>query len=139
MKKFNLSSLVIIGISAGVLAVSCETQRPVHEPSSRPPGGMEEMNPDMQSFYNSLSPEGKKKFHDLDAQHKMMSIEMTHQACSGKNSCASMGGCKASGHECAGLSGCKGQGGEPVRDPNRAVDVQHRNQMQKVRPSNGSS
>lgn len=124
MKKRDLATLAMIGISAGLLVGGCQQQNK----SSTKMSAAEQMSPDMQTFYNSLSPEGQRKFMELDAQHRMMAIEMSNQKCTGKNNCASMGGCATAAHACAGQNGCKGQGGTPVRDSNRAVEVQHRNQ-----------
>ena len=127
MKKRDLASLAMIGISAGLLVAGCQTK------PSHPPGGSrgntaaaEQMSPDMQSFYNNLSPEAQQKFMQMDAQHRMMAMEMTEQNCKGQNACKGLGGCKGATHACAGKNGCKGQGeGPPVRDPNKAVDIQY--------------
>jgi len=135
MKKKNLASLAMIGIAAGALVVGCEKQTTLGALSPKS-SGMEEMSTDMQSFYNSLSPEGQKKFEQLDAQHKMMAVEMTKQKKSGDNSCSAMGGCStATNSGCAGINSCKGEGGAPIKDPNKAVDIQLKNQTEKKKPS----
>jgi hypothetical protein len=140
MKKRDLATLAMLGISAGLIVSGCQKQGG--------PGGNkgqmgykgsadERMSSDMQSYYNSLSPDAQQKFMQLDAQHKMMAVEMAQQTCSGQNKCASMGGCATSQHQCAGKNGCQGQGGAPVRDPNKAVEVQYNNQMLQRQKSNG--
>ncbi|MCB1181692.1 MAG: hypothetical protein KDK55_06725 [Chlamydiia bacterium] len=93
-----------------------------------------DLSPDMQTFYNELSPDAQRKFMALDAQHKMMAIEMSKQECSSKNACKGMGGCATDKNSCAGQNGCKGEGGPPVNDPNEAVEVQYRNQTGQNNP-----
>jgi hypothetical protein len=126
MKKKNLVTLALLGISAGLSVGGCQKKDPTTAGGANT---AEQMSPDMQSFYNSLSPDAQQKFLQLDAQHKMMSIEMAQQGCNGKNKCAGMGGCATTQHACAGKNGCKGQGGAPVRNPNKAVEIQYTNQM----------
>jgi len=126
MKKKDLATLAMLGISAGLMVNGC--QKGSHSPGNKAAAD-EQMSSDMQSFYSALSPDAQKKFMQLDAQHKMMAIEMAQQSCNGKNKCAGMGGCSTSQHQCAGKNSCKGQGGTPVKDPNKAVETQYNNQM----------
>ncbi|MCH9627530.1 MAG: hypothetical protein S4CHLAM2_11710 [Chlamydiales bacterium] len=130
MKKQNLATLAVIGVGAGLLLGGCQK----HEKQTPAKNGgngkapAEEAGADMQAFSSSLSPEGKKKFEALDAQHKMMAVEMANQECNGKNKCAGLGGCGTPDNSCAGKNSCKGHGGPPVKDPNEAVEVQYKNQ-----------
>lgn len=124
MKKRDLATLAMIGISAGLMAGGCQKYGSSHKGSAQ-----EVSSPDMTAFQQSLSQESQAKFKQLDAQHKMMAIEMANQKCNGKNKCSSMGGCETSEHACAGQNGCKGQGGAPIKDPSKAVEVQYKNQM----------
>jgi hypothetical protein len=126
MKKRDLAKLAMLGISAGLIVGVFEKRGGTGTPGQALAD--EQMSSDMQAFYNSLSPEAQQKFNQLDAQHKMMAVEMAHQNCSGKNKCAGMGGCSTAQHACAGQNGCKGQGGSPVKDANKAVDIQYQNQ-----------
>lgn len=145
MKKRDLATLAMIGISAGLIAGGCQQNSKDKNNRNRNRGNgnnlhaAENMSADMQAFYASLSPDAKKKFDQLDAQHKMMAMEMANQKCNGKNKCAGMGGCATAEHACAGENGCQGQGGAPVKDPNKAVEVQYKNQMDKDghMPKNG--
>lgn len=138
MKKQDLTTLAMLGISSGLIVSGCQKgswgkreTKPEGEnsPSENHLEAAEEMMADMKSFYDILSPENKKKFNELDARHKMMAIEMVNQSCKGENKCAGLGGCKTSKHSCAGQNACKGQGGAPIRDPNKAVEVQYKNQQ----------
>lgn len=137
MKKRDLAKLAMLGISAAMI-VGCGNAQGDASGEDQPSSGQQQQSSDMQSFYNSLSSDAQKKFNQLDAQHKMMAIEMTHQTCNGKNSCAGMGGCKTSQNSCAGQNGCKGQGGEPIKDPNKAVEVQYKNQQKQRQGMNQS-
>lgn len=131
MKKRDLAKLAMLGISAGLFAGGCQ-QKATGNGSSNSRNEMRaEMSSDMQAFYASLSADAKKKFNELDAQHKMMAMEMANQRCNGQNKCAGMGGCGTADHACAGKNSCKGQGGAPVKNPNKAVEVQYKNQMKK--------
>ncbi len=130
MKKQNLATLAVIGVGAGLLLGGCQ-QHEKQAPAKNGANGKapaEEAGADMQAFSSSLSPEGKKKFEELDAQHKMMAVEMANQECNGKNKCAGLGGCATADNACAGSNSCKGKGGAPVKDPNKAVEVQYKNQ-----------
>lgn len=145
MKKRDLATLAMIGISAGLIAGGCQqttkdkdTKRGGNRTNGNGLQAAENMSADMQSFYASLSPDAKKKFDQLDAQHKMMAMEMANQQCNGKNKCAGMGGCSTADHSCAGENGCKGQGGAPVKDANKAVDIQYKHQMGKNGGTNGN-
>jgi len=129
MKKIDLTSLAMIGISAGLVVGGCQNNHKHNDRDHNQSNG-EQMSPDMQAFYASLSSKGQKEFEELDAQHKMMAVEMANQECNGKNSCKEMGGCATADNACAGKNDCKGKGGPPVKDPNQAVEVQYKNQMQ---------
>ncbi len=124
MKKRDLTALAMIGITAG-LAMTTGCQKQDKKSSDGKEMTAEKMSPEMQSFHNSLSPDAQKKFMELDAQHKMMAMEMANQSCNGRNACAGMGGCATASHSCAGLNSCKGQGGRPVRDADKSVGIQH--------------
>ena len=117
MKKRDLATLAMIGVSAGLLIGGCQQGR--NTPPRSNTAAAEQVSPDMQSFYSSLSADSKRKFMELDNQHRMMAIEMANQSDYGQNQCSGMGGCKADGH-----------GGPVSRDPNKAVDAQYKNQMQ---------
>jgi len=134
MKKRDLATLALIGISAGLVIGGCQQQK---KNGNNKTSAAEQMSPDMQTFYNSLSQEAQRKFTDLDAQHRMMAVEMANQSCNAKNACAGMGGCATKEHACAGQNSCKGQGGPPVKDPNKAVEIQYRNQMNQRQKMNG--
>ncbi len=134
MKKNDLAKLAMIGISAGLMVGGCQQK---NGPDRNKASADEQMSPDMQSYYNSLSSDAQKKFMELDAQHKMMAVEMAHQSCKGQNKCAGMGGCGTVDHKCAGQNSCKGQGGNPVKDASKAVEVQYKNQMDQRQNTNG--
>lgn len=136
MKKRDLATLAILGISAGLLVGGCQ-KRGAGGPSNTKASAAEQLSPDMQAFYNSLSAESQQKFMQLDAQHKMMAIEMSQQSSGNKNQCSGFGGCETSQHACAGQNACKGQGGNPIRDPNKAVDIQYKNQTSQRQKTNG--
>lgn len=127
MKKRDLAKLALLGISAGLMATGCQQGG---KSGNKTAAAEEKMNSDMQAFYSSLSPSAQQKFIELDAQHRMMAMEMIQSACKGKNSCKGMGGCGTQTHACAGKNSCKGQGGARIQDPNKAVEVQFKNQMQ---------
>ena len=136
MKKGELAKLALLGISAGLMVGGCHQKKDTGTASQG--SADEQMSQDMQSFYSSLSSDAQKKFVQLDAQHKMMAVEMAQQGCHAKNKCAAMGGCATSDHGCAGLNACKGQGGAPVKDANKAVEIQYKNQMaQRSKTSGG--
>ncbi len=126
MKKRNLATLAVIGISAGLLAGGCEKQ---DEKKTNGSHATEDASAEMKAFHDSLSEDAQKKFDELDAQHKMMAMEMADQKCNGQNKCAGMGGCESAENKCAGHNGCKGKGGAPVKDADKAIDVQYKNQM----------
>ncbi len=132
MKKRDLLSLAMLGVGAGLLLGACQggNQKPTTSAA-------EQMSPDMQSFYNSLSTDAQKKFDQLDAKHKNMVMEMMKQDCKGKNDCKGMGGCKTADHECAGKNECKGKGGPAEKNSNKAVEAQYLNQT-KERSSMGA-
>ena len=147
MKKRDLMTLALIGISAGFLD-GCQKQG---ERGGKVAAADEQVGTDIEAFAKTLSPDAQQKFSALDAQHKAMAIEMTEQKCNGQNKCKGMGGCKVAdqtcgspsgcpskGHACAGLNDCKGQGGAPVKDANQAVNVQYTNQTQQRQKASGS-
>ena len=135
MKRRDLTTLAMIGISAGLMVGGCQ---PNDGRSNNKAAADEQLSPDMQSFYSSLSSDAQQKFMQLDAQHKMMAVEMANQSCNGKNKCSGMGGCSTAEHQCAGQNGCKGQGGAPIKDPNKAVEAQYKNQIgQRQKTNNG--
>lgn len=136
MKKLNLAALALLGLSAGLIASGCHQSG--DRSGNKTSAAEEELNDDMQAFYASLSPAAQQKFLELDAQHRMMVIQMMNQPGTGQNSCKGMGGCKTTQHTCAGLNACKGQGGPRITDPNKAVDVQYRNQVQQRKNLNNS-
>jgi hypothetical protein len=127
MKRKNLALLAALGVGAGLFVAGCE------EKGSNQDGNQataaEQLSPETQKFYDSLSSQAQKKFMELDAQHRMMAMEMAQQSCSGKNDCKGLGGCATNEHSCAGKNGCKAQGGTPVKDANKAVDVQYKQQQ----------
>ena len=128
MKKRDVAALAVLGISAGLVVGGCGQKN--GSSSNRVEAAEHgQMSPDMQAFYASLSPDAQKKFMALDAQHKMMVMEMANQGCNGQNSCRGMGGCANAKNSCAGENACKGQGGAPVKNADEAVDVQYRHQM----------
>ncbi len=92
----------------------------------------------MKAFNASLSSASKQKFAELDAQHRMMAVEMASQGCDGENRCAGMGGCASEQHSCAGKNACKAKGGPPVKNPDRAVDVQYNNQTLQRQKTNSN-
>ncbi len=134
MKKKDLATLAMIGISAGLIAGGCQKKPKEtnggnnNNGSHRNGNSAAQIAAEMKSFYNSLSPDAQKKFMSLDAKHKMMALEMANQSCNGKNACAGMGGCASADNACAGQNGCKGHGGPPVKDPNKAVNIQYKAQ-----------
>ena len=128
MKRRDLTTLAMIGVSAGLVVGGCQNNDKNGRHHNNNQADAKHMNPDMESFYASLSPSAKEKFKDLDAQHKMMALEMADQKCNGQNKCAGMGGCATADNACAGENGCKGQGGAPVKNPNKAVEIQYKNQ-----------
>lgn len=137
MKRRDLTTLAMIGISAGLVVGGCQNDGRDGR-SNNKAAADEQMSPDMKSFYSSLSSDMQQKFMQLDAQHKMMAVEMANQSCNGKNKCSGMGGCATAEHQCAGQNGCKGQGGAPIKDPNKAVEAQYNNQMgQRQKMNNG--
>lgn len=139
MKKRDLSTLALVGISAGLMVSGCNQKESDKKDngSGNKAYAAEQLSPDMKSFHDSLSPTAQKKFMELDAQHKMMAIEMANQSCNGRNKCAGMGGCASPNNSCAGHNGCKGEGGAPVKDPNKAVDVQYDHQKEQRKNTNG--
>ena len=102
MKKKDLTKLAMLGIGAGLLMGGCQDQSKQKSDSKDESNNAphEEMAQDIQTFAASLSPEAKKQFMELDAKHKMMALEMTHQSCNGKNACKGMGGCKSDANSC---------------------------------------
>lgn len=136
MKNRDLTTLAMIGISAGLVVGGCGQKD--GKTSYYKASAAEQLSSDMQAFYSSLSPDAQQKFMQLDAQHKMMAVEMANQSCNGRNKCAGMGGCAATDHKCAGQNSCKGNGGAPVKDPNKAVEVQLRNQMNQRQNASGN-
>ncbi|NGX60758.1 MAG: hypothetical protein K940chlam9_00226 [Chlamydiae bacterium] len=136
MKKQSLATLAVMGISAGLIVTGCDKNSEKNgasrngSNSNNKASAAEQMSPSMKSFHNSLSNEGKKKFMELDAEHKMKAVEMTNQSCQGQNKCEGMGGCGSENNSCSGHNSCKGQGGKPVKDPNKAVKTQHNNQIE---------
>lgn len=129
MKKRDLASLALLGISSALLIAGC--QQPAKNGTASPQGQMQSqtvMSPEMQSFYSSLNADGQRKFNSLDAKHQAMAMKMASQSCNGKNDCKGMGGCSNQNNSCAGKNACKGQGGAPAKDPNKAVDAQYTNQ-----------
>lgn len=135
-KKRDLTALALLGVSAGLIVGGCQQnsknsmgKQGGNSPGSNGNATAEKMSSDMKTFYASLSPDAKKKFDQLDAQHKMMAVEMADQKCNGQNKCGGMGGCATNDHACAGQNSCKGQGGAPVKESNKAVEVQYKNQM----------
>lgn len=127
MKKNTLTCLALLGITAALGVIGCQNQTQTH--SNNKGAADEQITPDMQAFFNSLTPEAQKQFTQLDAEHKMMAIEMMQSSCAGKNSCKGLGGCATASHSCAGKNGCKGEGGAPLKNPSDAVSVQFTNQM----------
>ncbi len=106
MKKIDLASLALLGITAGLTVSSCQEcpSRPSN-PSSHHTAAAEQMNPEMDAFFNRLSPASKRKFMDMDEQHRAMAMELTNASCKGP-------------HNCGGT------------DPNESVQIQYQNQMQ---------
>lgn len=131
MKKRDLASLAVIGVTAGMMVSGCQQFQKKTSPKKpqKENGNNHQMSPEMKSFYANLSPDAQKEFMSLDAHHKMMAMEMAQQKCHGQNSCAGMGGCKTAEHSCAGKNSCKGEGGPPIKDPNKAVHVQYQQQQ----------
>jgi hypothetical protein len=126
MKKRDLMTLAMIGISSGLMVTGCQKGR---ETKSNVSAEEQKAPLDQMSFYNMLSDDAKKKFDQLDEKHKAAAVDMYNQKCNGKNSCAGKGGCSTSTHDCAGKNECSGQGGAPVKDANQAVEVQMKNQQ----------
>lgn len=129
MKKKDLATLAMIGISTGLLIGGCQqNQKGGGGGCSKRASSQQFKNMDMQSFQAALSPEARQKFLALDTEHKKMAMEMAEQGCKGKNACKGKGGCKTADHACAGKNACKGKGGEPVENVDKAVAVQFENQ-----------
>lgn len=138
MKKRNLATLAMVGISAGLIVGGCQKKDDDRRNGNKMSAAEHQrLSPDMKAFYNSLSPEGQRKFMQLDAQHRMMAMEMVNQNCNGKNKCAGMGGCSTADHSCAGENSCKGQGGSMVDDPDKAVGIQLESQKDQRQRANG--
>jgi hypothetical protein len=126
MKKRDLMALAMIGISSGLMVTGCQKGT---DKKSNISAEEQKAPVDAASFYNMLSDDAKKKFDQLDEKHKAAALEMYNQSCNGKNSCAGKGGCSTAKHDCAGKNDCSGQGGAPVKDANKAVDAQMKNQQ----------
>lgn len=129
MNKWDLNRLALIGMSAGLALSGCQNTIDDSE-KKKSSDQLDDLSTDMETFFRSLSPKAQKKFRKLDAQHKMMAVEMADQKCHGRNSCAGMGGCSTADHECAAMNECKGHGGAPVRDADKAVEIQYQKQME---------
>lgn len=133
------ATLALMGISAGLIVSSCEKGNADHNKDPKTnKNNQNQLSPEMKAFYSSLSPASKQKFAELDAQHRMMAVEMASQSCNGENRCAGMGGCAAEQHACAGKNECKAKGGPPVKNPDRAVDVQYNNQTLQRQKANSN-
>ncbi len=129
MKKKDLVKLAMVGMSAGILMTGCQSKKGSSKQSYL--SADEPVSADQQKFFSSLFSASQSKYQQLDSQHRQMAKQMTEQSCKGQNQCKSLGGCKSAQNNCAGLNGCKGQsGGNPIKDPNKAVELQYRNQMQ---------
>ena len=142
MGKFNPTYLAIIGVMASTAACQkAEKTEYLRSNDESKSGSCQEGSCGQKSsckavsqsswsvnedeFYKTLSSAGKKKFMEMDLNHRHMAIEMTQQINIGQNACAGMGGCKSAYNSCAGKNSCRGQGGMPVRNPNKAVLIQH--------------
>ncbi len=75
MKRF-LSLAVLSALCAGLLTAAC----PAAADNSRTPGGAagagSQMSPSMQTFYNGLSSDAKRKFDELDPMHRQRAMDM---------------------------------------------------------------
>ncbi len=138
MKKQDLATLAMIGISAGLLVGGCQQNQKDKKPGANG-ANFEKIGTNMQTFMNSLpSEEARKKFMQLDNEHKLIVIEMVTQGCNGKNSCKGKGACATAEHACAGKNGCKGKGGGPIESADKAVNAQFENQMNGTQNQNNT-
>jgi hypothetical protein len=133
MKKYDVMSLALMGIAAGLLTC-CEHRDSKNGPPRQQGhqlGAAENMTPEMQQFYIQLTPASQRVFNTLDIQHKMIAMQMANQNCRGLNSCRGLGGCQTGANDCAGQNSCEGLGGDPVNDPNRTVSLAAQKQAEK--------
>lgn len=108
MKKQSLAKLALLGIGAALTLGGCQSTNDNNNKAAAD----EQVTPDMQAFYNSLSPQAKEKFMQLDAQHRMMAVQAPQGQCADKNT------------TCGG------------KDPNKVVEFQYNNQMQQRQSTN---
>lgn len=76
MKKKDLSTLAMIGISAGLLIGGCQQSQ---QGTNSTWSNIEKLSTELHSFYNSLSPEGKQKFLGLDLDSKRRAFELSKE------------------------------------------------------------
>lgn len=100
MKKKSLGRLALLGISLGSLCISGYNY-----------SAERNMPPDMQAFYEQLSPNGQKKFLQLDDEHRKMAMQISRS-----------GSCHAE-------QGCHGS-------REQSVDQQYNHQLQQRRQMN---
>jgi hypothetical protein len=76
MHKKKMIALAIMGIGLGVLAIG-------HAQAQD-----EKMSSEMKSFYEQLSPDAKKKFLQLDSDHRDAAMQvMQEKSCKGESQC----------------------------------------------------
>jgi hypothetical protein len=69
MKKRELATFVMMTAATALLVVGCQNQAPKKNPNGTT-ATADTMDPQAQSFYNSLSSDAQIKFNQLDAMHK---------------------------------------------------------------------
>lgn len=76
MKGRKFAMLALLGINMGLMLNSCQSAR-----------AEEEMTPDMRTYYEQLSPQAKRQFNTLDAEHRRAAMSSTYSSCGSPHGC----------------------------------------------------
>lgn len=75
MKKRNLATLALMGITMGLLTTSFTAN------------DQQTFSPEEKTFYDMLDENGKKEFSELDTKHRKMALSTIEQSCKAEHEC----------------------------------------------------
>lgn len=142
-KKLPLSSLILAGITAGLLSshlLAKEAKSDLLKLAEESNGNITYVPLTEEELLLQLNDEGTKLYMSLSPEGKALARETASRKCNGNNSCKGLNACRTDKNECAGKGTCKGTTKCAISDPNFAVKLaakkmaEKREELQK--PSN---
>ncbi len=132
MKKSHVTSLIITGVTAGVLvsnlSLTANEQTTASTPSflervASTGGNITYQLMTEDELLLQLNEEGTKIFNSLSPEGRELALKIASRSCNNTNECAGTNACRTDKNKCAGQGSCTGTTKCSVSDKNFAVKI----------------